>query len=100
MQIKVDLTTVCDLTETQKNIVKNDINADEFESDIQRRVCYIVEHKIERCMKRLKEEWVDGGKLADNGVSSVPMDDMQLAELIFSQPNYKCRKTRDAEAEA
>jgi hypothetical protein len=97
MDIKVGLTIVCSLTKTQQNIIKSDINADEFEADIQRRVSYIVTHKLEQCMARLRQEWVEGGKLVANGVTSIPLDDIELAELIFAQPNYKCRKTKDLE---
>lgn len=47
----------------------------------------------------MKKEWVDGGKLAANGVNSIPIDKEELAELIFAQPNYKDRAARQAEAE-
>jgi hypothetical protein len=34
------------------------------------------------------------------GVTSVPTDPDAYAQLVFAQPCYKCRKTRDLEAKA
>lgn len=65
---------------------------------MKRRLQYILMHKYERCFERLKKEWEP--KLAANGVASIPTNPDALAELIFAQPNYKCRKTREAEAKA
>jgi hypothetical protein len=64
---------------------------------MKRRLKYIIESKYNECFNRLKSEWVDAGKLAQNGVQSIPIDSDALAELIFSQPNYKDRKDRDLE---
>ena len=47
-------------------------------------------------MKRLKDEWEP--KLKAAGVKSIPLDDDELAELIFSQSDYKNRSARDLEA--
>jgi len=97
MKISVDNVELYTLSDVQKNVIKNDINADEFDADMKRRLKYILTHKYERCFERLKKEW--DSKLADNGVPSVPTDPDAYAQLVFAQPNYKDRKTRDAEAE-
>jgi hypothetical protein len=94
MKISVNDKELFKLSETQKAVIQNDIHADEFEDDMNRRLQYILNHKYERCLERLKLEWLPKLK---SRVSSFPSDDEQLAKLILSQPDYKCRKTRDDE---
>ena len=83
------------LSETQKQVIKNDIHEDIFDADMERRLQYILLHKYERCFERLKKEWDQ--KLRDNGVAMIPTDQDAYAQLVFSQPNYKSRKQRDEE---
>ena len=52
-------------------------------------------HKYEQCFKKLKAEW--DVKLVENGIKSIPTDPDEYATLVFEQPNYKDRATRDAE---
>ncbi len=96
MKVSVDSKPLFELNETQKKVIKNDIHKDEFEADMRRRLHYILTHKYERCFERLKREWEP--KLKERGIAMVPTNDDALAELIFSQPDYKCRATREAEA--
>lgn len=97
MKISVNDIELYTLSETQKNVIKNDINADIFDADMERRLEYILNHKYERCFARLKQEW--DPKLVANGVTSIPTDPDAYAQLVFAQPNYKDRKTRDLESE-
>lgn len=64
--------------------------------ELEKRMAWILPHKYERCLKRLIFEWMP--KLENRGISDVPTDDILLAELIFSQSDYKDRSTRDQEA--
>ena len=57
---------------------------------------FILQHKYERCMARLRHEWEQ--RLAKKGMKSFPLDNDQFAELVFSQPEYKNRSQRDSEA--
>ena len=82
------------LNETQKKVLCNDINSDLLEEDLKRRLQWVLMHKYEQCFKRLKQEW--DKKLADNGIDAVPTNPDAYAELVFSQPNYQCAKTRGA----
>lgn len=95
MKISVNDQELFTLSETQEEVIKNDIHEDIFEEDMKRRLQWILNHKYERCFDRLKKEW--DSKLKDNGVKSIPLDPDAYAQLVFSQPNYKSRKTRDAE---
>jgi hypothetical protein len=92
MKIKVDNVDLFELNETKKKVIKNDILDDVFDEDMKRRLKYILTHKYERCLERLKAEWMP--KIKER-VSSIPTDDEALAELIFSQPDYKNRSQRD-----
>jgi hypothetical protein len=94
MKISVNDQELFTLSETQKQIIKNDIHADIFDEDMNRRLKYILMHKYERCFARLKSEWDQ--KLIANGVKSVPTDPDEYAQLVFSQPNYLDRKAREA----
>ena len=93
MKISVNDQELFTLSETQKSVIKNDIDADIFYADMKRRLEYILMHKYERCFDRLKKEWDQ--KLVANGVQSVPTDPDAYAQLVFSQPNYKDRKARE-----
>lgn len=93
MKISVDDKELFKLSETQKKVIKNDIHEDVFDEDMKRRLEYIIKHKYERCFERLKQEWEP--KLIANGVSSLPSNPDQFAELVFAQPSYKNRKQRE-----
>jgi hypothetical protein len=94
MKIKINNREIFELSETQKKVIKNDIHDDEFDADMERRLKYILSHKYEQCFKRLKAEWEPKLKTK---LESIPTNDDAFAELVFSQPDYKSRKTRDAE---
>lgn len=98
MKISVDGQDLFTLTETHKKIIKNDIHEDIFDEDMKRRLAWVLHHKLERCYQRLKNEWEP--KLVENGVKQIPTDPQEFAELVFAQPNYKCRKVRQAEEDA
>lgn len=93
MKISVNEQELFSLSEVQCKVICNDIHQDEFEADMKRRLQYILMHKYEQCFKRLKEEWEP---ILAQRVDAVPTDANKLAELIFSQPDYKCRKAREA----
>lgn len=92
MKISVNDKKLFELNEVQKKVIKNDIHADEFDADMKRRLNYILMHKYERCFARLKAEW--DSKLAANGVAMIPTNKDEYAQLVFSQPGYKDRKSR------
>lgn len=93
MKISIDNQELFTLSEIQKKVIKNDILDDIFDEDMKRRLKYVLEHKYEQCFKRLKDEWEP--KLRQNGVAMIPTDPDALAELIFSQPDYKNRSQRE-----
>ena len=95
MKISVNDKELYSLSETQKKVIKNDIHEDIFESDMKRRLQWVLMHKYERCMERLKSEWLPKLK---SKYATIPTNDDQLAELIFADPDYKGRKQKDFES--
>jgi len=95
MKISVNNEHLFELTETQKKVICNDIPKTILEDDLKRRLQWILMHKYERCFARLKAEWEP--KLAAR-MDSVPTNPDAFAQLVFSQPDYKCRHAREEEA--
>lgn len=95
MKIKVDENVVLELSETQIKCIQNDIPTTIFSQDMSRRVSYVMKQKYWNCLKRLKNEWIP--KLKESGLSSIPLDDDEFCNLVFSQPDYKDREARDLE---
>jgi hypothetical protein len=93
MKISVDDKELFTLSDIQEQVIKNDINAEMFDTDMKRRLQWILMHKYEECFKDLKKEWDD--KLAANGIDMIPTDPDKYAQLVFSQPNYKDRAARE-----
>lgn len=93
MKISVDGVELFNLTDVQKSVIKNDIPSEIFEDDMKRRIQYILTHKFERSMERLRKEWEP--KLKNRGVSSFPADDEAFAQLVFTQTDYKNRSERE-----
>lgn len=105
MKISVNDQEIYTLSEIQKKVIQNDIPVEIFDADMKRRLKWIlIDEKYQRCFDRLKKEWCEDKdkngqcKLAANGVNSMPVEQDSLAELIFSQPNYKSRSQRDAQS--
>lgn len=92
MKISVNDQELFTLSDTQQKVIKHDIHKEIFDEDMKRRIEWVLMHKYEQCFKRLKEEW--DGKLAANGVAMIPTDKDAYAELVFQQPNYKCKAAR------
>jgi hypothetical protein len=95
IEIFVNGERVTKLNGTQLNVLKYNIAKSDLESDLKRRVNWVIMHKYENCFERLKKEWEP--KLIANGVKSFPADKDEFAELVFKQPNYKDDEARSAE---
>ncbi len=93
MKVMVDDVEILTFNETQKKVIQHEIPLEIFDEDMKRRVSYILTHKYEQCFKHLKKEWEPKLKVA--GVKSIPLDDDEFAELVFSQKDYKSRSERD-----
>jgi hypothetical protein len=95
MKVSVNDQEIYTLSDTQKQVIQNDIHGDEFDKDMKRRLHWVLNHKYERCLDRMKLEWMPKLK---GRMDAVPTDDEKFAQLVMSQPDYKSRKNRDAES--
>lgn len=86
---------IVELKDIHQKVIQNDIPTEIFNQDMKRRVHYILTHKYERCLERLKKEWLPRLK---ERMSEIPTDDEMLATLILSQPDYKNRSQREEES--
>jgi hypothetical protein len=93
MKVKIDDEEFFEITEIKKKVIKNDIPDDIFDEDIKRRIKYVIDHKYEQCLERLKKEWIP--KLKNSGIESIPLNDDEFSELVFSQKEYKNRSERE-----
>ena len=94
MKVSVDDQELYTLSDTQKAVIRNEIQDDIFDADMKRRLQWILTHKYDVCFDNLKKEWDQ--KLAALGVAMIPTDPEAYAKLVLSQPTYMSRTQRDA----
>ena len=92
MKILVNDQEIFSLSDFQKKVIQNDIPLEIFDEDMKRRLQWVLTHKYEKCLERLKKEWEP--KLAKR-MNSIPTNPDQFAQLVFSQPDYKNRSERE-----
>lgn len=95
MKISVNDVELFTLSEIQKNVIKDEISNELFDSDMKRRLQWILMEKYNTCFQNLQNYWLP--ILISRGVTSIPTDKDAFAQLVFSQPDYKNRSQRDAE---
>jgi hypothetical protein len=93
MKIRINDKVVFKITKTMSKILKHTFFEEEYESEVERLVCWVLQHQIDNIVKDLRVEWMP--KLKDLGVENMPLDDEKFAELVFSQKEYKNRSGRD-----
>jgi len=98
MKIAVDGVDLFELSETQKKVLADEIYADQLDGDMKRRLQWVLNHKYERCLDKMKRKWLP--LLKQRGVASIPLDNEAFAQLVFSQADYKDRSAREAEKKA
>ena len=97
MEIKIDDQVILKFSDTQVKVLQHDISEDILQEDIARRIQYILGHKYNEILKRLRKEWEQKFKLL--GLKSIPLDDEKFCELVFSSEEYQDKKTRVQQGE-
>jgi len=82
------------VTDAQLRALEHDLPSSEIEADIQRRLDWVVTHKSEQCRARMIAAGMPFLK-ADDSVTSIPVDEDELAALIKAHANYLDRDGRD-----
>jgi hypothetical protein len=95
MLIQIDGKTILELTSMDLAIFSDDMPADIVTDDLTRRLIWVITHKKEECIKAL---------IANNSAITRKYDMVSsntdiLCQSILNDPDYKCRKMRDAEKE-
>lgn len=95
MKVSINDQELLTLSEIQKKVIEDKIESCGawVESGLRENIA----NKFDSAFNGLKKEWDD--KLAQRGVEMVPTNKDDYASLVFSQPDYKNRSQRDAEAE-
>ena len=85
MIVSMNGTEFVSMNDTQKKVLKNEIQAEELDKDLKRRVMWSVQDQYDAAFVRFKEDWDE--KLAENGVQSIPVDKDSYIALVLDQPN-------------
>lgn len=87
--ISVDGSQIFKITSVQKMVICDSIPPDELESDLQRRLQWVIDSKYKACLDRLMKKWMP---ILQSRYSVLPTDIESLIMLIHSQPDYEMAK--------
>ncbi len=88
MHVKVDGNLYFTVSALHKKLL-SDSGIENPSEYVKERLAFILRHKYERCMERLRKEW-------EPRFNTVPIDDETFAQEVFAHPDYKNRSQRDA----
>lgn len=77
---------VAEYNSAQEKLIRDQVGIDNFSQDVMRRLEWVLNEKISGCLKRLTDSWKD--KIKER-YESIPSNDLAVAQLIFSQEDYK-----------
>ncbi len=92
MKISIDDVELFTLSGIQKKVICDYMSEDILDADLKRRLQWVLMHLYEEAFKNVKERWEP---ILKERHDMIPTDPNVLAQLIFSQPDYKCRKQRE-----
>lgn len=87
MKIIVNDQELLTLSPLHLKIFAHEINSDGLDSDIKRRLKWVLEHEFTNAFKELKKETVP--ELAKAGVSSIPLDEEVFVRTLNKLDKYK-----------
>jgi hypothetical protein len=93
MKISVDDTELFVLSDMRKKVLAHAISSETIESDLKRRLQWVLMHKYEHTLEILKKEWVP--KLVARGLKAIPANNDELCSLIFAEEDYTDRAAKD-----
>ena len=86
MKCMINDMEVFELSPTQVNILAHTIPYHQLEDHLKGLIHYVVGQKLRESAGKLFEEWKP--KLVKEGVTSVPLMDIDLAKMIFERSDY------------
>lgn len=86
----------------KKQVILHNIKSDNFDADMTRRVAWgiqkefpnPIQEKYNSCLQRMHLEW---DPILEERQLAIPVDSDAFAQLVFAQPDYKDRDTKDLE---
>lgn len=85
---------VCDLSQTDINILRSEIKDTVLYEDIKRRLEWVLKHKIDVLEQSLKTFWVKKF-MEDPFVQSIPADRVEFFKMVFAHPEFKFASQRE-----
>lgn len=89
---------IFELSPTQMNLLGHIIPINQIEDHVTGLIHYIIGQKLREAAQKLFEEWKP--KLLKEGVSQVPLMDIDLAKMIFEHPEYKSAAVDNGNSDA
>lgn len=96
MEVQIDSELFFEITESQKDILRNDLESETLDDDLKRRIKWVIDHKVDQCYERLKNEWIPILE-ADPEVETIPLDRDQFVSLVLARPEYLNKSERMAQ---
>ena len=90
-KIYVNQTEILDIPDWWKDAFDAYVATD-FDQEIIDRLIWIISHKIEVNVSKLRNEWIP--KLGALGIQSIPTDDGEFVALVIAQESYKTAAER------
>ncbi len=97
MQITVDGEDLFEITENEIELLEYILISSEVNTDLKRRLQWVLTHKISQVYEHLKNEWMPILQ-ADPEVTEVPIDNEAFFNMVKVRPDYKDRDAKDEEA--
>ena len=91
MKISVDSIDILEVSESNKNVLLNDL------ADINEWIVNAITGKIENCYERFKKYWIPI-LMNDPNVTNIPANRDDFISMVMARSDYKNRAQRDAEA--
>jgi hypothetical protein len=88
---------VCDLNETDINLLRSEIKDDVLYEDIKRRLEWVIKHKIDVIEQDLKKYWLDKF-MKDPNYASIPADRTAFFAMVFAHPDFQFASFKPQEA--
>lgn len=99
MKISVNDIELFTLAQWEKDVLADVINLAELESDLKRRLQWVLKHKVEQSFISFEKEWIEKLR-ADPAVQSIPKSKEAFVALVRARSDYKDRAAKDLEAKA
>ena len=96
MKVQVDGKELYEILPWEIQLLENDLLSEILQSDCERRLEWVLKHKIDQCWLRFEKEWMEKLR-ADPQVSSIPVDKEAFVNLVMARPDYKNRSQRELE---